>query len=102
VLKLLTGTLGVSESGKGDWIAHWIKLGFAAVEEMLVTSASRGKFCVGDRPTIADCCLVPQVFSAQRFNVELAPYPTLLQVFKACESLSAFQDAHPSRQLDAE
>ncbi len=102
VLKRLTATLGVSEPAKSDWISHWIKLGFFAIEEMLVASPSRGKFCVGDRPTIADCCLVPQVFSAQRFNVELSPYPALMKVFEACESLPAFQDAHPSRQPDAE
>ena len=57
---------------------------------------------MGDSPTIADCCLVPQVFNAQRFHVDLSAYPTLLAVHQACEALPAFQAAHPARQPDAE
>jgi len=102
VLKYLTGKLGLSDEAKVEWIAHWIKLGFEALETELRTSASRGDCCVGDRPTIADCCLVPQLFNAQRFNIDLSAYPTLLAIHRACEALPAFQAAHPSRQPDSE
>ena len=102
VLKYLTGTLGLPDETKGEWIAHWIHQGFQAFEVELRTSPSGGRFCVGDSPTIADCCLVPQVFNAQRFHVDLSAYPTLLAVHRACEALPAFQAAHPARQPDAE
>jgi maleylpyruvate isomerase len=102
VLKYLTGKLGLSDEAKVEWIAHWIKLGFEALEAELRTSASRGDYCVGDRPTIADCCLVPQVFNAQRFHIDLSACPTLLAIHQTCEALPAFQAAHPSRQPDSE
>ena len=102
VLKYLTGKLGLSDEAKVEWIAHWIHLGFEALEAELRSSTSRGDYCVGDRPTMADCCLVPQVFNAQRFDVDLSAYPTLLEIHRACEALPAFQAAHPSRQPDAE
>jgi maleylpyruvate isomerase len=63
---------------------------------------SRGRFCFGDDPTIADCCLVPQVFNAQRFNVDLTAFPLLLAIHRACEALPAFEAARPSRQPDFE
>ena len=102
VLKYLTGTLGLTEEAKVAWIQHWIKLGFEAFEVELGTSKSRGRFCFGDSPTIADCCLVPQVFNAQRFNVDLSAFPMLLAIHRGCEALPAFQAAHPSRQADFE
>ena len=101
VLKYLTGKLGLSDEAKVEWIAHWIKLGFEALEAEL-RAASRGHYCVGDSPTIADCCLIPQVFNAQRFHIDLSAYPTLLAIHRACEALPAFQAAHPSRQPDSE
>jgi len=61
-----------------------------------------GKFCHGDAPTMADCCLVPQIFGAKRFNSDLAPYPTSMRVFEACMKLDAFDRAQPSKQPDAE
>jgi maleylpyruvate isomerase len=102
VLKYLTGTLGLTEEAKVAWIQHWIKLGFEAFEVELGTSKSRGRFCFGDSPTIADCCLVPQLFNAQRFNVDLSAFPMLLAIHRGCEALPAFQAAHPSRQSDFE
>jgi glutathione S-transferase len=62
----------------------------------------RLKFCHGDAPTMADCCLVPQIFNAKRFNSDLAPYPTTMRVFEACMKLEAFDRAQPSKQPDAE
>jgi maleylpyruvate isomerase len=102
VLKYLTGKMGLSDEAKVEWITHWIQLGFEALEAELTRSASRGAYCVGDQPTIADCCLVPQVFNAQRFHVDLSVFPTLLAIHRACEALPAFQAAHPARQPDAE
>jgi maleylpyruvate isomerase len=102
VLKYLTGNLGLAEEAKVGWIEHWIKLGFEALEAELGTSKSRGRFCFGDSPTIADCCLVPQMFNAQRFNVDLSAFPMLLAIHRACDALRGFQAAHPSRQPDFE
>jgi len=102
VLKYLSGTLGVSDAAKNDWVQHWIRLGLAALEAELARSPRRGVFCFGDTPTIADCCLVPQLFNAQRFNVDLGDYPTLAAIDRACQALPAFAQAHPARQPDSE
>jgi len=101
VLRMLTGTFGVSEEQKTLWIKHWIALGFAALETQLVNSVQRGRFCFGDAPTMADCCLTPQIFNARRFEVDMAPYPTLVAIEQACQALPAFQLAQPSVQPDA-
>lgn len=100
VLNYLSKTLGVSAEQKQAWIVHWITEGFTALEAMVAESA--GRFCVGDEPTLADCCLVPQLFNARRFNVDLTPYPRLTAIDAACNALPAFEAAHPSRQPDAE
>jgi maleylpyruvate isomerase len=100
ILKYLTATLGVSDEAKNGWVKHWIGLGLAALEAELAASA--GTFCVGEQPTIADCCLVPQLFNAQRFGVDLSAYPTLLRIDAACQEMPSFRDAHPALQPDAE
>ena len=102
VLKYLTGPIGLSEEQKQTWIRHWIDLGLQALESGLATSPRRGAFCFGDRPTLADCCLVPQLFNAERFGMSLDAYPTLRRIEQACNILKAFQDAHPANQPDAE
>jgi maleylpyruvate isomerase len=102
VLKFLTGSLELSEEAKMKWIRHWTELGLSALEQELSCSAKRGHFCFGDTPTIADCCLVPQLFNAQRFGIELAPYPTLVKIAEECRKLPAFEQAHPARQPDSE
>lgn len=102
VLKYLTGAMDVSEEKKSEWIAHWITLGLEAIEAQVQQHGQTGVFCFGDTPTMADCCLVPQVFSAQRFNVDLSGCPTLTAIFNKCQALPAFADAMPSRQSDAE
>ena len=101
VLRLLTQELGVSEEAKKQWIAHWIKLGFAALETQLASVTQRGRFCAGATPTLADCCLVPQIFNARRFEVDMTPYPTLIAIEQACEELEAFRLAAPAAQPDA-
>ncbi|MFJ3048024.1 maleylacetoacetate isomerase [Herbaspirillum chlorophenolicum] len=101
VLRYLKHQLGVDDDKKNEWIQHWIKLGFAALEKQLAADNTRGHFCVGDMPTMADCCLVPQMFNARRFEVDMQPYPTLCAIEDACNALPAFQQAHPSQQPDA-
>jgi len=102
VLKYLSGKLGFTEENKAEWIKHWLELGLAALEADLARAPTRGKFCFGDRPTMADCALVPQLFSAARFNVDMQPYPTLRSIYEACEALPAIAAAHPARQPDSE
>src|SRR5450830_1684533 len=100
-LRVLKQELGVSDEVKQKWIQHWVKLGFAALEQQLAASPQRGRFCFGDTPTMADCCLVPQIFNARRFEVDMTPYPTLAAIDEACGQLKAFQLAQPSAQPDA-
>ncbi|MEM5365540.1 maleylacetoacetate isomerase [Paraburkholderia azotifigens] len=102
VLKYLKRTVGVSDEVKDAWYHHWISSGFAALEEYLVADGRAGKLCFGDTPTIADLCLVPQVFNASRFNVDLSPYPTIRRICEYANSLDAFARAEPSVQPDAE
>ncbi len=102
VLKYLTGELKISEEMKLGWQHHWMATGLAALERLLADDARTGRFCHGDTPTLADCCLVPQVFNAQRFQLDLSPYPTIVRIHGACAELPAFQQAHPAQQADAE
>lgn len=82
------------------WAQRWIGDGFAALEPMIARFG--GDYAFGDAPTLADCCLVPQVYSAERFGVDLTPYPRVAAAVKAAQSLPAFAAAHPSRQPDAD
>ena len=100
VLRYLTNALDFDGSAKQAWIQHWINEGFSALETELIRERT-GPFCLGHTPTIADCCLVPQVFNAKRFGLDLASYPQIAQIAEHCETLEAFQRAHPSRQPDA-
>jgi len=102
VLKYLTGKLALTEENKAEWIKHWLELGLAALEADLARAPTRGKFCFGDTPTMADCALVPQLFSAARFNVDMQPYQTLRSIYETCEALPAIAAAHPARQPDSE
>jgi maleylpyruvate isomerase len=102
VLKYLKGEMAVSEEVKLEWQQHWLRTGMATLEAYLASDTHTDRFCHGDTPTLADCCLVPQVFSAQRFGVDLAPYPTIMRIHANCAALPAFQQAHPSQQPDAE
>jgi maleylacetoacetate isomerase len=83
-----------------DWIQPWIREGFDALEPMVARHG--GRFAFGDLPTIADCCLVPQVYSANRYEVDLAPYPAIRGVAERAAEHPAFQAAHPNHQPDAQ
>lgn len=100
VLQYLTGTLEVSDTARNDWIHHWITRNFSAFETRLAEHA--GIYCVGDEVSLADVCLVPQVYNAQRFKVDLTPYPRLMGVYERLLELPAFQKAGPEVQPDAD
>ncbi|MES2047764.1 MAG: maleylacetoacetate isomerase [Pseudomonadota bacterium] len=102
VLKYLTGTLGISEEQKNTWYQHWCVSGLAALEQRLATDTRTGDFCFGNTPSLADCCLVPQIANAQRFNCDLSGMPTLMRINQHCLSLAAFVKAMPMNQADAE
>ncbi|WP_445404045.1 maleylacetoacetate isomerase [Acinetobacter vivianii] len=93
--------LGLDESQVNAWCARWIQDGFSALEHILEQDQNRGKFCYGKQPTIADAYLVPQVVSAQRFNLDLSAYPLIHEVYQHCMTLEAFQKAAPEQQADA-
>jgi maleylacetoacetate isomerase len=96
VLKYLRGPLGVSEEAKDEWYRHWVAEGLAALEEMARPRA--GAFLFGDGPTVADVCLVPQLYNARRFSVPLTDYPTLRRADETASAHAAFAAAHPDRQ----
>jgi len=102
VLNYLTGTLGATDEQKNGWYRYWIDVGFEALERQLARERDTGLYCHGDKPTIADVCLVPQLANARRFKIDLAPYPTLVRIETACNKLPAFALAAPARQPDAE
>jgi maleylacetoacetate isomerase len=102
VLQYLAKELKQDEPTVQRWFNHWIALGFQAFESLIAGHPETGKFCHGDQPTLADICLVPQVFNAKRYALDLTPYPTLMRIFETCMALPAFDRAQPSKQPDAE
>ena len=101
VLQHLKRALGQSQEQIDTWYRHWIADGLQKLEAELAGPGT-GKFCHGDSPTMADCCLVPQIFNAKRYNSDLAPYPKTMRAFENCMALAAFDRAQPSKQPDAE
>jgi maleylpyruvate isomerase len=97
----LTDKLHLTEEQRTAWIRHWLQAGLAAMEALLPESPVKGPFCCGDRPTVADICLVTQVTPAQLFKCDLSPYPSVMRIHAACMALPAFADAHPLKQPDA-
>jgi maleylacetoacetate isomerase len=102
ILRYLQDELGVSEKQKGAWYQHWIAEGMEGVEPLLVRAAADGDgpWCFGREPTIADCCLVPQIANAQRMSCNLSAYPRALAVFHHALEHPAFAQARPDRQPD--
>ena len=101
VTQFLEHTWDVSPAQRHHWTAHWMQQGLAALETHLAGDAQTGQFCHGDTPGLADCELVPQLYNARRFAVELAPYPPLQRIEQACLALPAFDAARPETQPDA-
>ncbi|MBQ4888413.1 MULTISPECIES: maleylacetoacetate isomerase [unclassified Shewanella] len=99
VLQFLVKEMDVDEEAKMKWYHHWIHIGFKALESQMKTHS--GKYCFGDTPTLVDLCLIPQVYNAKRFNVDLTDYPNILRVWTYCNQQSAFADAAPEQQADA-
>ncbi|HSV47080.1 MAG TPA: maleylacetoacetate isomerase [Ramlibacter sp.] len=101
VLKYLVRDLKVDEEAKNTWYRHWVRDGLEAFEGELAQLPA-GTYCYGDTPTLADCCLVPQIFNAQRFKVDLGGLPRTMAAFDACMAHLAFQKAQPSSCPDNE
>lgn len=97
VLKYLKGPLGVSEDAKDEWYRHWVTTGFDALEQM-AADAGGGTWLVGDAPTLADICLIPQLYNARRFSVPVAQYPHLRRADETASAHPAFAAAHPDKQ----
>ena len=102
VLQYLGKHFAATQEQKDAWYRHWVNAGLLAVEQLLSAHPATGAFCHGDAPTLADCCLVPQVFNARRFDCPLDALPTLQRIVAACEALPAFCNAAPAMQPDAE
>lgn len=102
VLKYLSASLDVDADQSSTWYCHWLAQGFAALETLLADSPDTGKFCHGQAPGLADACLVPQVYNARRFKVDMTPYPNIVRIDAACAELEAFQRAAPEAQGDAQ
>ena len=102
VLQYVKREYNQSNEQVNRWAQHWINLGLAALEQMIVAQPRRGKFCFGDTPTLADICLVPQLGNARRYGCDLSPCPAIMEIEKNCMALPAFADAAPEKQPDAE
>ncbi|GAA4342037.1 maleylacetoacetate isomerase [Variovorax defluvii] len=101
VLKYLVRELKLDDDAKNTWYRHWVREGMLGFERQLAQRPA-SVYCWGDTPTLADCCLVPQIFNAQRFDCDLSGLPRTMAVYEACMQLDAFQRAQPSRCPDAE
>ena len=101
VLNYLKSELGQPQDKVDAWYRHWIATGFAALEQEALRHGD-GKHLVGSEISMADVCLIPQVYNAKRFRVDLAPYPTLIAINDGLATLPAFQAARPEAQPDAE
>lgn len=99
ILRYLQDVLGVSAEQKNAWYAHWIREGMTAVETLLQRHGS-GAYCFGDAPTLADCCLVPQIANAERMGCDMSAYPRAMAVYAHCQAQPAFQQAAPRNQPD--
>lgn len=101
VMQYFENTWSVPQAERDEWIKHWIVEGFQAMEALLENDSATGTFCHGQTPGLADCCLVPQVYNARRFGVDMEAFPTLSRIDRACLELPAFIEARPDRQPDA-
>jgi maleylacetoacetate isomerase len=102
VLRYLKRELGQEQAAIDTWYRHWVEDGLGRLEAFVTREGRSGRFLLGDGPTMADCCLAPQLFNARRLECDLSAVPALVAIDARCQELEAFQQAHPSRQPDAE
>jgi maleylacetoacetate isomerase len=102
VLNYLAGPLGHDQDAVAAWYNHWILEGFEGYERIVASDGQAGAFSHGDSPSLADICLVPQIFNARRFKLDLAAFPTIRRIFDSCMELEAFRKAAPENQPDSE
>ena len=100
-LKHIRAAYKLDDEGVNAWYRHWIADGFTMLESFLNREGRTGRYCFGDMVTIADCCLVPQVFNAKRYECDLAPYPAVMRIFGECMQLESFAATQPAKQPDA-
>lgn len=101
VLKYLVRELKLEEAAKNTWYRHWVREGLLSFERQLAQHPA-SRYCWGETPTLADCCLVPQIFNGQRFDCDFSGLPRTMAAFDACMQLDAFQRAQPSNCPDNE
>jgi maleylacetoacetate isomerase len=101
VLQHLKSELSLDQDGVTGWYRHWVMRGFSAFEALLATSPDASDFCHGNTPGLADCCLVPQVYNAERFDCDLGPFPKVRRITDNCREMPPFVDAAPENQPDA-
>lgn len=101
VLQYLEREFGVADVERERWCRHWIETGFEAIEAMLLDNPSTGSFCEGDEPGLADLCLIPQVYNANRWRVDMGKFPTIAKIYETCMEEEAFAKASPENQADA-
>lgn len=102
VMQHLEREFGATPAAREAWMRHWMGEGFRAFEALLASSPATGLCCHGDTPTLADACLVPQVYNASRFGLDLAPFPAIRRINDHCLLLPAFESARPENQPDAQ
>jgi maleylacetoacetate isomerase/maleylpyruvate isomerase len=100
-LKYLRSAYGLDDAAVNEWYRHWIAAGLGMLEAYLGAQKRVGRYCLGDMVTLADCCLVPQIFNARRYECPLGGFPITMRIFEACMRLDAFETTQPSRQPDA-
>ena len=101
VLKYLKRTLEQGDEARNDWYRHWVRGGFAALEKLLDGRDWQGPYCLDEQVSIADACLIPQVYNAHRFEIAMDDFPRLARIEQACMELEAFRSAAPENQVDA-
>ena len=100
VASYIANDLGQGDSGRVQWLHHWMSTGFNGIEASLQQQGSDGRFCFGDSISLADICLIPQVYNAYRFEVPMDDYPLITAIWQHCTSLPAFIQAAPEAQSD--
>jgi len=101
VMRYLEEQCGMPQAEREQWIRHWIHEGFSAIEALLEENDSTGNCCEGDEPSLADACLIPQVYSAHRWSLDMTPFPMINNIYEHCMKLPAFDRARPENQPDA-